>query len=91
MCAMDVLRNCSITEIGEILGFTPERIAECRVTAKVAIEVTCKTEEDCKALIPIISEAEKVKKVEQKETWTGIVVSGVPVHWGIEGMDKLGK
>lgn len=90
VCAMDVLRNCSITEIGNILGVTPERIAECRVTAKGAIEVTCKTAEESKALIPIISEAEKVKKVEQKEAWTGMVINGVPVHWGIEGMDKLG-
>lgn len=90
VCAMDILRQCSITEIGEILGVTPERIAECRVTAKGAIEVTCKTAEECKALLPVVNEAEKVAKALQKENWTGMVINGVPVHWGGD-MEKLGK
>lgn len=42
--AMDLLRKCSISEIGEILVVTPERIEGCGVVASGAIEVMCKTE-----------------------------------------------
>lgn len=76
--AMEILRKCSITEIGEILGVTPERIEGCRVVASGAIEVTCKDEKARNEAVAMAkANKERVEWVRAKERWTGIVIEGI--------------